>query len=76
MTCWKLLIGILFTPAEHPLLKLSASHFYNLITKNANENMMKKILIAGANEKKGDSNENFWTYCQELYATCISSRQE
>ena len=56
---WILLIGILFAPAEHLLLKLTASHFWTLNSKNANENVLKRILIAMYNE---NFNENIRTY--------------
>ena len=61
----KLLIGILFTPAKQALLKLTPSHLRILNSENANENVMKTILIAMSNENKADSNENFRIYSQE-----------
>ena len=46
VVCQKLLIGLLFAPAEQHLLKLTASHFNNLNMQIANQNMLETILIA------------------------------
>ena len=48
-----------FTQAEQDLSKITASHFNTLNTKLANQNVLKRILIAMLNENKADSNENF-----------------
>ena len=48
-----------FTQAKQYLSKLTASHFSTLNMKIANQNMLKRILIAMLNENKADSNENF-----------------
>ena len=48
-----------FAPAELYLSKLTTSHFGSLNMKIANQNMLKKILIAMHNENKDDCNENF-----------------
>ena len=52
-------------PAELYLRKLTASHFSTLDTKIANQNMLKRILIAMHNEKKADCNENLKIYAEE-----------
>ena len=52
-------MDVLFTQAEQYLSKLTASHFSTLNTKIANQNVLKRILIAMLNESKTDSNENF-----------------
>ena len=43
--------------AKQLLLKLTTSHFHALNNENANENMLKMILIAIHNENKADFNE-------------------
>ena len=48
-----------FMQAEQYLSKITASHFSTLNTKIANQNVLKRILIAMLNENKADSNENF-----------------
>ena len=48
-----------FTQAKRYLSKLTASHFNTLNTKIANQNVLKRIIIAMLNENKADSNENF-----------------
>ena len=55
----KLLMDMPFTQAELYLIKLTTSHFSNLNTRIANQNMLKIILIAMYNEHKTDYNENF-----------------
>ena len=54
----KLLMDMLFAPAELYLRKLTASHFSTLNMKIANQNMLKRILIAMHNKDKADCNEN------------------
>ena len=51
-------MDMLFTQAKQYLSKITASHFSTLNTKIANQNMLKRILIAMLNENKADSNEN------------------
>ena len=41
------------------LSKITASHFSTLNTKVANQNVLKRILIAMLNENQADSNENY-----------------
>ena len=48
-----------FTQAEQYLSKITASHFSTLNMEIANENMLKRILIAMLNENTADSNEDF-----------------
>ena len=55
----KLLMDMPFMPAELYLTKLTTSHFSTLNMKIANQNMLKRILIAMHNENKADCNENF-----------------
>ena len=52
-------MDVLFVQAERYLSKLTASHLSTLNTKIANQNVLKRILIAMLNENKADSNENF-----------------
>ena len=52
-------MDMLFMQAELYLSKLMDSHFGTLNTKIANQNMLKRILIAMHNEKKANCNENF-----------------
>ena len=57
-----------FVQAEQYLSKITASHFNTLNTKIANQNMLKRILIAMINENKADSNENLTICAEELIA--------
>ena len=57
-----------FTQAEQYLSKISASHFSTLNIKIANQNMLKRILIAMLNENKADSKENFKICSEEPVA--------
>ena len=54
--------------AEQYVSKLTASHFNTLNTKIANQNVLKRILIAMLNENKADSNENFRICAEEPVA--------
>ena len=65
VVCQKLLMDMLFVPAEPYLTKLTASHFSTLTMKIANQNMLKRILIAMHNENKADCNENFKICAEE-----------
>ena len=65
MACQKLLMDMLFMPAKLYLRKLTASHFSTLNTKIANQNVLKRILIAMHNENKADCNENFRICAEE-----------
>ena len=56
---------MLFALAELYLSKLTASHFSTLNTKIANQNVLKRILIAMHNENKADCNENFRISAEE-----------
>ena len=49
----------MFVQAELYLSKLTASHFSNLNMKIADQNVLKRILIAMLNETMAKSNENF-----------------
>ena len=57
-----------FAQAERYLSKLTASHFSTLNTKIANQNMLKRILIAMLNKNKADSNGNFRICAEEPIA--------
>ena len=61
-------MDMLFTQAEQYLSKITASHFSTLNTKIANQNMLKRILIAMLNENKADSNENLRICAEEPIA--------
>ena len=65
MACQELLMDTMFMPAELYLSKLSASHFSTLNMKIANQNVLKRILIAMHNENKADCNENFRICAEE-----------
>ena len=56
----KLYMDMRFAPAKLYLRKLTASHFSILNMKNANQNVLKRILIAMHSENKADWNENLW----------------
>ena len=57
-----------FAQAKLYLSKITASHFSALNTKIANQNMLKRILIAMLNENKADLNENFRICSEESVA--------
>ena len=61
----KLLMDMPFVPAELYLRKLSNPHFSTLNMKIANQNVLKRILIAMHNENKADCNENFRICAEE-----------
>ena len=61
-------MDMLFVHAERYLSKLTTSHFSTLNTKIANQNMLKRILIAMLNENKAYSNENFKICSEEPIA--------
>ena len=58
MAYQKLLKNTPFVPAELYLRQLTASHFSTQNMKIANQNVLKRILIAMHNENKADCNEN------------------
>ena len=61
----KLLMDMPFMPAEQYLSKISSSHFGTLNMKIANQNMLKRILIAMHNENMANCNENFRICAEE-----------
>ena len=64
----ELLMDMPFTQAEQYLSKITASHFRTLNTKIANQNVLKRILIAMHNENKAVCNENFRICAEEPIA--------
>ena len=68
MACQELLMDMLFVQAKQYLSKLTASHFSTLNVDFANQNMLKRILIAMLNENKADWNENFRICAEEPIA--------
>ena len=58
-------MDMLFAQAKRYLSKLTASHFSTLNIKIANQNVLKRILIAMLNENKADSNVNFRICAEE-----------
>ena len=58
-------MDVLFMQAEQYLSKLTASHFGTLNTKFANQNMLKRILVAMYNENKANCNENLRICAEE-----------
>ena len=65
MACKELLMDMKFAQAERYLSKITTSHFRTLNTKFANQNVLKRILIAMLNENKADWNENFRICAEE-----------
>ena len=57
-----------FMQAKQYLSKITASHFSTLNTKFANQNVLKRILIAMINENKADWDENFKICAEEPVA--------
>ena len=64
----EILMDVPFSQAEQYLSKITASHFSTLNTKFANQNMLKRILIAMLNKNKADWNENFRICAEEPVA--------
>ena len=64
----KLLMDMLCMPAKQYLTKPTASHFSTLSTKIANQNVLKRILIAMHNENTANCNENFRICAEEPIA--------
>ena len=64
VVCQKLLMDMPFMPAELYLSKLTASHFSTLNMRIANQNVLKRILIAMHNKNNANCNENF-RICEE-----------
>ena len=54
-----------FVQAKQYLSKITTSHFSALNKYFANQNMLKRILIAMLNENKADCNENFKICAEE-----------
>ena len=63
-----LLMDVPFAQAERYLSKLTTSHFSTLNSKIANQNMLKRILIAMLIKNKADLNENFRICSEEPVA--------
>ena len=61
-------MNVPFAQAEQYLSKLTTSHFSTLNTDFANQNVLKRILIAILNENKADWNENFRICAEEPIA--------
>ena len=68
VACQELLMDMPFVQAKLYLPKLPASHFGTLNMRIANQNMLKRILIAMHNENKADCNENFRICAEEPVA--------
>ena len=60
----ELLMDMPFAQAEQYLSKITGSHFSTLNMKFANQNKLKRILIAMLNKNKADWNKNF-RICEE-----------
>ena len=68
VACQELVIDMPFMQAKRYLSKITTSHFSTLNMKTANQNMLKRILIAIHNESKADCNENFRICAEESIA--------
>ena len=68
VACQELLMDMPFAEAELYLSKLTISHFGTLSMKIANQNVLKRILIAMHNENEADCNENFRICAEEPIA--------
>ena len=66
-------MAVPFVQAERYLSKLTTSQFSTLNTKIANQNVLKRILIAMLNENKANTNENF-RICAEEPVAPLSKR--
>ena len=61
-------MDVQFMQAKQYLSKIAASHVSTLNTKFANQNVLKRILIAMLNENKANCNENFRICAEEPVA--------
>ena len=61
-------MNVPFMQAEQYLSKITTSHFSTLNTKIANENGLKRILVAMLNENKADPNDIFRICSEESIA--------
>ena len=61
-------MGMPFMQAEQYLSKITTSHFSTLNMDFANQNVLKRILIAMLNENKANCNENFGICAEEPVA--------
>ena len=68
VACQELLMDMPFAEAELYLSKLTISHFITLSMKIANQNVLKRVLIAMHNENEADCNENFRICAEEPIA--------
>ena len=68
VVCQELLMDVPFMQAKQYLSKITASYFSTLNMKFANQNMLKRILIAMLNKNKADWNENFRICAEEPVA--------
>ena len=68
VACQELLMDVPFMQAKQYLSKITASHFSTLNTKFANQNVLKRILIAMLNENKANCNEHFRICAEEPVA--------
>ena len=64
----ELIMDVPFVQAKQNLSKITTSHFSTLNTKSANQNLLKRILIAMHNENKANCNENFRICAEEPVA--------
>ena len=62
----ELLMDMPFMQAEQYLSKITTSHFSTLNMKIANQNVLRRILIAMHNENKADCNENLRKCAEDL----------
>ena len=67
----KLLMDMPFAQAEQYLSKITVSYFSTLNTKIANQNMLKRILIAMHNKNEANCIENFRICAEEPIATSV-----
>ena len=68
VACQELLMDVSFAQAEQYLWKVTASHFSTLNVDFANQNVLKRILIAMLNKNKANWNENFRICAEEPIA--------
>ena len=61
-------MDVQFAQVKQYLSRITDSHFSTLNTKFANQNVLKRILIAILNENKADWNENFRICVEEPVA--------
>ena len=72
----ELRMNVPLAQAKQYLSKITTTHFSTLDTKIANQNMLKRIVIAMHNKNNAVCNENFMICAEEPVHLCTSGRHQ